>query len=280
MTITTKARVKLPGLGALSIAAGLALSAGASVAGVATVNITSFTATADVAGTYVSTTDSFQNYVVTALDAGGLTGASQNSYSANDWNLGLNRTASTAYSTAGGNTVQFTDPATNLLTAGFDLNATARRGGIFLTPTLPNSANATGLQQGIFTLLDGNGDAVAGSITFDLYYDLAVSTTIGNPPADYTQAQVNLLASDDAGESANFSDGLLSYTQPGGVGSISGHFSRTFNLAAGDSAYYTLSGTAFAAADVPEPGSLALSSLALVALCRAGRKHKTGVATA
>jgi hypothetical protein len=279
MTTTTKARVKLPKLGALSIAAGLALSAGASVAGVATVSIASFTAIADVAGTYVSTTDSYQNYVVTALDAGGLTGASQNSYSANDWNLGLNRTAGTTYATATGNTVQFTD-ATSLLTAGFDLNATARRGGIFLTPTLPNSANATGLQQGAFTLIDGSGGAVAGSITFDLYYDLAVSTTVGNPPADYTQAQVDLLASDDAGESANFSDGLLSYTQPGGVGSISGHFSRTLNLAAGDSAYYTLSGTAFAAADVPEPGSLALSSLALVALCRAGRKHKTGVAAA
>lgn len=255
----------LPALRSLGVAAALACGACTSMAADATLSILSFTASTDeFSGNFVVALDPYQSFDLGALDGGGLFGAASDVFSADNWSQGANRLAQTSRAQASGNTVQFTDAVSQLATGGFNLGASAVIGG-FPLGTPSNSANASALQAGTFTLIDGNGLAVAGNITFDVYYGLNVSEPLGGSSLHYGQSVVSLLASSDGGGSASFGDGLLSSNLVGGVGARSGHFSWTFNLVAGESAYYTLAGSAIAAAAVPEPSSFALLGLGLLA---------------
>jgi hypothetical protein len=269
-------RLAAPKPRALGLAIALAFCAvpGVSTAGDASLNITSFSVSA-ADGTFAWTTDMYQSLTMDALQAGGLMGMGHDSYSANDWNLGLNRLAQTANAKATGNTVQFTDVTTQLMTAGFNLSGQATASFLPL-PTLPNSANASALQAGSFVLLDDTGALTGGTITFDLYYDMMVSTP-GSSPSTYSQTQLDLLLSSDAtvGDTS-FADGLLSSDFAGGIGSItSGHYSFTYTLAAGEAAYYTLSGSAIAvAAAIPEPETYALMLLGLAGVGAVARRRR------
>lgn len=265
-----------PALKSLGVAAALVCATGAALAADATVSITSFTASTDpFSGNYVWAMDPYQSFSMTALNGGGLYGAASDSYSADDWNQGSNRLAQTSRAMASGNTVQFTDAFTQLATAGFNLAAMALTGGSPVgTPA--NYANATALQAGTFTLIDGDGQAVAGSITFDVYYDLNVSQLSGGAPLTYAQTVLSLLASSDAGGSASFDDGLLSNDLAGGVGTVSGHFTWTFDLAAGEAAYYTLASSAIAVAAVPEPGGFMMMGFGLFATGAFMRRRRRG----
>ena len=266
-------------LRAVSVAAALACGAGASMAGTASLSITSFTVSAaEFSGNFAWAMDPFQSYNLSALEAGGLLGSGSDNFSANDWNLGLNRLAQTANTKATGNTVQFTDAATQLTTAGFNLSAQAT--GAHSPPALPNYANASALQAGTFVLLDGDGALTGGTITFDLFYNMNVSTP-GSTSATYSQTELDLLLSADGSADKSFTDGLLSNTLTDGTGGItSGHFSWTYTLTAGQAAYYTLSGSAIASAElpvaaVPEPETYALMVLGLAGIGAVARRRRS-----
>jgi len=266
-------------LRAVSVAAALACGAGASLAGTATVNITSFTVSAaDFSGNFAFAVEPFQSYNLSALEAGA--GPTVN-FSADNWNLGLNHVAQTANTKATGNTVNFTDAATQLTTAGFNLSAQAT--AAHSPPALPNSANASAVQSGTFMLLDETGAQTRGTITFDLFYDMSVSTP-GSSAATYSQTVLNLLLSNDVDPDKSFADGLLSNNLTGGTGATSGHFSWTYTLAADQVAFYTLSGSAIASAQlavaaVPEPETYALMLLGLAGIGAVARRRRTEAET-
>ena len=77
----SRSTVGLPGaaLRAIGVAVALVCSTGASVAGDATLSITSFTVTgADFSGTFAFALDPFQSYNLTALEAAGINTLNQN----------------------------------------------------------------------------------------------------------------------------------------------------------------------------------------------------------
>jgi len=261
-------------LRAVAVAAALACSAGASLAGDATVKVTSFTVSAaEFSGNFAFAMDPFQSYNMSALEAGA--GPTENFFAEN-WNLGLNHVVQTANTNATGNTVNFTDAATQLTTAGFNLSAQAT--AAHSPPALPNYANATAGQSGTFVLLNDAGAPAGGTITFDLFYDMSVATP-GSTATNYSQTQLNVLRSSDATDTVSFADGLLSTGLSGGTGAItSGHYSWTYTLAADEAAYYTLSGSAIAFASVaaiPEPETYALMLLGLAGIGAVARRRRT-----
>jgi len=260
-------------LRAVAVAAALACSAGASLAGDATVKVTSFTVSAaEFSGNFAFAMDPFQSYNMSALEAGA--GPTENFFAEN-WNLGLNHVVQTANTNATGNTVNFTDAATQLTTAGFNLSAQAT--AAHSPPALPNYANATAGQSGTFVLLNDAGAPAGGTITFDLFYDMSVSAP-GSSGGTYSQTALNLLLSSDASDDKSFADGLLSNNLPGGTGATSGHFSWTYTLAAGEAAYYALSGSAIASAElaapIPEPETYALMLLGLAGIGTVARRRR------
>jgi hypothetical protein len=276
--------VGIPGatLRAVSVAAALACGAGASMAGDASVTITSFTVSAaEFSGNFAWAVDGFSTQSfspLTAREAGGLLGEMNDTFFADNWNLGLNRLAQTANTKATGNTVNFTDSATQLTTAGFNLSAQAT--AAHSPPSLPNFANASAVQSGAFVLLDDNGDPTGGTITFDLFYNMSVSTP-GSTPANYSQTALSLSRSTDSQDTVTFADGLLSNTLTGGTGAItSGHYTWTYTLTAGEAAYYALSGSAIASAElavaaVPEPETYALMLLGLTGIGAVARRRRS-----
>jgi hypothetical protein len=270
--MTLRSMVAIPGatLKAISVAVALACGAGASMAGEATVKITSFSVSAaDFSGNFAFALNPFQSYNLAAVQAGGA--PVTDTFSANNWDLGLNRVAQTANSKATGNTVQFTDVSTQLTTAGFNLAAQANA-----VSTLVNSANASALQSGDFVLFDETGARTGGTITFDLFYDMSVSTP-GGSATNFSQTTLGVLRSMDGGASTSLADGLLSTSFAGGIGSItSGHYSWTYTLTAGQAAHYALSGSAIAVAAIPEPETYALMLAGLAGIGVVARRRRTG----
>ena len=133
-------------------------------------------------------------------------------------------------------------------------------------------------QAGTFILLDDAGAQTGGTITFDLFYDMSVSTP-GSTAATYSQTVLNLLLSNDVDPDKSFADGLLSNNLAGGTGTTSGHFSWTYTLAADQVAFYTLSGSAIASAElavaaVPEPETYALMLLGLAGIGAVARRRR------
>lgn len=264
MQADSTSRLVLKSLKSGAIAAMLATTATAGIAAVASVSITSVSASAEpFSGNYVFAVDPYQTYTLSALEGGGAFGGSADGHTADDWTQGSNLLAQTASARATANTVVFTDPSTQLATAGFNLDAAASASPA--GTATPNQAISNGLLAGTFMLIDGNGDPIAGMLTFDVYYDISVTRLAGEPAPDYGQALVSVLSSTDGGGNASFDDALHSATAPGNTGTTSSHFTWTFNLAQGEAAYFTLSGNAIAAA-VPEPGSVAMFGVGMLAL--------------
>lgn len=273
MKATLRNRHAKPALKALAVAATLSCGIGASVAADATLSITSFTATVErFSGNYVGTLDAYQSLDMTALDAGGLNGADNASFADTDWDQGLNVTAMTGRATATGHTVQFTDPLTQLATGGFNLAATALSSSLPLGAP-PNSADARAIHQGIFTLVDGELEPVSGTITFELYYEMSVAPPAGGWSFNTAQTTLSLDHSTDTTDAQTFADGVLSSGASGNISKNDGFYTWTVNLAAGESAYYTLGGSAIAQA-VPEPGTYALMGLGLFAVASIAHRRK------
>ena len=285
-SLKSRSLTAIPGatIRAISVAAVLACGAGASMAGDATLHITSFTVSAaEFSGTFAWSDEMFpsQLYNLSAKEAGGIVGEKVDNFSADNWNLGANRLAQTTNTKATGNTINFTDPATQLTTAGFNLAAQAT--GAYSPPAQPNYANASAVQSGAFMLLDDDGNSTGGTITFDLFYDMSVATP-GSTLATYSQTQLNLLLSPDGGTSQSFADGLLSNDLTNGTGAItSGHYSWTYTLTAGQEVFYALSGSAIASAElavaaVPEPETYALMLLGLAGIGTVARRRRSPAA--
>ena len=196
----------------MSVAVALACGAGASLAADATLKITSFTVSAaEFSNSFASSLSPFQSYNLSAIQAGGA--PVTDTFSANNWNLGLNRVAQTANAKATGNTVRFTVADTQLLTPGFNLAAQATG-----TLALPNSANVNASQSGSFFLLNDAGACTGGTIMFDIFYEMSVATP-GSSPTNFSQTALSLVAS-GGGVNTSFADGLLSTTLSGGTAAL------------------------------------------------------------
>lgn len=256
-------RLKYPPLGALGAAIVMACGVGSAQAGVAALSLDYLSVTST-GGFVTQVANPYQNFLSIADDAGGVGPASSiNAHTALDWGQGATVNAASAYASASGSFSLNTDPNTQLGTAGFSLHSSATRGGIYATPVAPNAGNAFAEIAGAFGLVNFDGDAVAGDITFTLYYSYSVNAPIGFPGTDFSEILLDVLAS-DADETFAPSALLVNSNDVGGAKSDSGFISWTFNLGTGDLASFSVRGSALASADVPEPGSLALVSLALL----------------
>ena len=260
------ARLRLPAL-----AAALAFAASASHAG-AVVNITSFMITTDgipfVAPKFAVAVGPTSELQMEASNGGGSATVS-NFYTANNWSDSpVNTTAQTSAAFATGNIISFTDVLTQLQTGGFNLSASTMASslGTFASPAI---ASAFGAQSGGFTLVDENGDAIAGNLTFDVFYDLSVFPTSGASRYGSTNESMVIFSAADADGGDSMFDMLA------GVGpeTTSGQFSMTFALSAGEIAIYSLAGSAIATA-VPEPGSMALAMIGLIAAGASRRRNR------
>lgn len=256
------------GLRTAGVASALALAAGASQAA-ATLSIDAFVVSST--SGYVFNIDAYQDLQTSALSAGGLGGAATGSDSSGNWYWGLNASAASTGASATASTTNFTDPFTQLATAGFSLSANTSRDGVYAPFALPNQANASGSLSGGFVLLDYEGNQIAGDITFQVYYTMMVDMPLASFPADYAQSQLDVSA---WGGDGSFSDGFGLLSTADGSREVSGFFTWTFNLGAADSAGFTLIGSAISSSQIPEPTGLALASLALLALGASSRRGK------
>ncbi len=273
---STHTLIKSSHLRTLAAAAVLATAAGASHAG-ATVSIDYFGVSSQ-AG-YVWTVDAYQRFQSDALQAGGLGGGVQSTNEAANWQQGSNTTAQTANAQATGVlTEQIEFWPQYLATPLFSLAASTSRGGSYGVPALPNYANALGLLAGGFTLIDFDGNALAGDITFTIYYTLNVaSATNLSRSSDYAEALFGVDAYDDDEAYDTSLHALSSDFANGMSGDISGVLTWTFNLLAGEIAGFTVTGSAISSSAVPEPGVLALAATGMLGAGLARRRVRKTV---
>jgi hypothetical protein len=263
MSRNPDSRLKFPPLGAIGAAIVMVCGVGSAQAGVAALSLDYLSVTSN-GGFVTQVANPYQNFLSIADDAGGVGAASSiNAHTALDWGQGALVNAASTYASASGSFSLNTDPITQLGTAGFSLHSSASNGGIYATPVAPNAGNAFAEIAGAFGLVDFNGDAVAGDITFTLYYSYSVNAPTGFPGTDFSEVLLDVLAS-DADEVFAPSALLVNTNAVGGARTDSGSISWTFNLGSGDLASFSIRGSALSSAAVPEPGSLALASLALL----------------
>jgi len=258
-------RQVLFGMAPIVLAVGAAFVPAAAFAGTASLSIDGFVVTTDnvdpTVFLYAPMDGQYQTYQTSALDAGGLNGASPpNFLEAFDWN-GYVRSSLTANALAKADTNLFTDNFTQFTSVGFNLTASTTASSL-PGPLLPNQANATVSQAGWIGLINSNGDFVAGNVSFDIYYSYNVNSPGGNALNDYSQVALNLYAGDANQSFEPYSFGAISTSQPGGMsGDQQGMIHLDFALVDGDVASYSVTGNAvaFSPAAVPEPGSLAMT---------------------
>ena len=255
-------RITSTGLASAATAAlAAALIGAAPHAGAATsassVLITSFSYSAS-AG-LLSWADPYQSFAASALEAGGLLGASTESFETDDYLPAI----------AGGNTAHASAAASTTTAQTFWATASTSSslGAAF---QMPHQANATVGQSGTFRL------STPGTVTFVVGYQLNVAATQGNAVTDYGSALLAFNLSDADGSSGGqASDALQSFAQASGSGARNGRFTFTVDLSTGEAGFYTLSGSAIAfssASAVPEPQTwLLMAGGALVLALRTRR---------
>ena len=129
-------------------------------------------------------------------------------------------------------------------------------------------------------LFDGNGAPIGGTITFDLFYDMNVSTpgsSAGDVFAD--RAEPAVVQTTPMTTRASPTACCRTTWPAASARSARGHYSWTYTLAAGQAVFYTLSGSAIASAElavaaVPEPETYALMLLGLAGVGAVARRRR------
>jgi len=266
MSEVTTRTVASTHLWTVALAMALTCATPVAEAALARVVINSFTAT---------DTDPFDNsFLFAPTDAqfqAWSVGAATNNAASSDTHSGtqpswLPVTATAQTSTAMANVASSsqTDPFTGLVTPNFSLTASATPG----MHGLSQSAFGNMSTRGNFCF-DANFLGTcngAGSVTFDLFYDLIVDPAA--TPGSLATAGLNV-------SGTGIPNGLffdIASTGAGDTSSLGQHFSWTVNLGAGGIASVALNGSA-AAELVPEPNVLALVALGVIGFAATRRSR-------
>lgn len=237
----------------------LAVATAPALAQDASVFVSSFTWTTST-GEELAWSDPYQSLAASALSGGGLFGSDSDSYETESYLPAIgSASTSNALSTYAASGDQ-----------GFFLTAATTR-GLYPIGTPRNESFATALNSGTFSLEQ------AGTVTFTVFYTLAVNKPGGNALSDFGASFLNFnAASADGTSGGDLSADLYSFAQLTGIGSTSGSFVLTVSLLANQLGFYTLDGRAesFAVAAIPEPETWALMLAGLAGVGAVVRRRK------
>lgn len=264
-----------PRLKGLSLAIGLALGSGASFAGIATLSVTGFTYTVGGStASYVFYDPTSQTGSVTAKNGDGaaVTVPISDSNSGFWTPLGVNATRSQAIAKATSATIY--DGSGLASGVGMDLSAQTFPTH-YPAGTPYNEATSTLIQGAGINLYDANDNPTTGSVILTINYLMTVLAGNNNPLNDESDAAIGLVTTGDTG-SKTFFDSVLSTNFASGSFSKTGIFTATLDLGTTGIGSFQLTGSTHSI-DIPEPGVLALSSTALLALLAFGRRRQSQV---